>query len=128
MNDQILGLLDGDTTYLSDDSVRLRMTASYLIKKPPLPDLEGEVDLCNAFTAPPIPQVSTFLDVFSLPGKCPLSPNKYCADRKKSVSIAKFKNGLALVLGTTTGKLKLKHDGGPSCVEFSFVTSKSASG
>nr|CAH7731861.1 unnamed protein product [Callosobruchus chinensis] len=146
--------------------------ASYSIRKPPLPDMDGEVDICNAFSAPSIPQITTFLGVFNLPGKCPIPAKKYCADPKKPISIsqfrnaialatgkihgkikvkhdggsscadlkkfcadgkkpvniAKYKNGLALILGTTTGKIKLKHDGGPSCVEFTFTTTKSASG
>ncbi|CAH1994654.1 unnamed protein product [Acanthoscelides obtectus] len=86
--------------------------------------MTGDVDICDVFSEAALPQIGTFLQVFGLPTKCPIPAKKYCADPKKPVSIMQFKNGLAMALGTVTGKMKLKHDGGPSCVQFSFTVNR----
>ncbi|VEN43435.1 unnamed protein product [Callosobruchus maculatus] len=102
--------------------------ATYSIRKPPLPDMEGEVDICNAFTTPSIPQITTFLGVFNLPGKCPVPAKTYCADPKKPISISQYRNAMGLATGKVHGKINVKHDGGSSCAEFTFTITKARSG
>lgn len=49
---------------------------------------------------------------------------KICSSLDNKVNIAKYKNQLGMVAGTTDVKLESTHDTGKSCIEINFTMSK----
>ncbi|KAJ8919621.1 hypothetical protein NQ315_002243 [Exocentrus adspersus] len=101
---------------------------TYLVKKPPLPPLDGEVDYCDVMTQMEIPTIKQTLSAMGVPDKCPVAAKDYCAKPNNKVNIGAFKSQLGLATGTTTMKLAANHDSGKTCAEVSFNLSKARKG
>ncbi|XP_019876183.2 uncharacterized protein LOC109604090 [Aethina tumida] len=100
---------------------------SYVIKKSPLPPMEGDFDLCELATEIP-EEVLPIFDMFGMPKKCPVQNKKICADGKKKISIAKFKNQIGMAAGNIDLKLEMTHDTGKTCLEANFSITKPRKG
>ncbi|XP_018560898.1 uncharacterized protein LOC108903268 isoform X2 [Anoplophora glabripennis] len=100
---------------------------TYLMKKPPLPTLDGEVDFCEVI-AGGLPTIKETLAAMGAPSKCPVAAKNYCSLPNKKVNIGLFKNQLGLAAGTSTMKLMANHDSGKSCLEMSINISKARKG
>lgn len=107
--------------------------------------MEGDFDLCELATEIP-EDVLPIFDMFGMPKKCPVQnvsenqvticfifllcilQKKICADGKKKISIAKFKNQIGMAAGNIDLKLEMTHDTGKTCLEANFSITKPRKG
>ncbi|KAG5890451.1 hypothetical protein JTB14_031263 [Gonioctena quinquepunctata] len=102
---------------------------SYEIRKPPMPPMSGDLDLCDVLeNGSGFSQFDESLAITGLPKKCPISAGLICGKENSKLSLGPLKNKLALGVGTTTVKLQFDGGVGKSCLEFSFLISKPRKG
>ncbi|EFA01608.1 uncharacterized protein LOC662471 [Tribolium castaneum] len=96
----------------------------YVLKKAPMPPMDGELDFCDAVSGLDDPQIVNVAKMYNMPSKCPIPPGKACGDPNKKISISKFKNQLGIAAGTIDLKLDVDHDTGKTCIDINLTLSK----
>ncbi|KAJ3643952.1 hypothetical protein Zmor_011165 [Zophobas morio] len=96
----------------------------YVLKKAPMPPMDGELDFCEVVSGLNDPQIGNVAKMYNMPSKCPIPPGKVCGDANKKINISRFKNQLGIASGTIDLKLDVDHDTGKSCIDINVTISK----
>ncbi|CAG9761883.1 unnamed protein product [Ceutorhynchus assimilis] len=127
-------VLDKDCNFYTTGCVEITKSfktakAKYLAKKPPMPEFEGEVDLCQlSGMLKEKPAITEAMAVLSIPTKCPVEKIKVCGGPEHKYNISKYKNFIGMAAGTSDVKLEIEHDVGKSCVEIQASFTKARRG
>ncbi|XP_050300137.1 uncharacterized protein LOC126738745 [Anthonomus grandis grandis] len=98
---------------------------TYHVKKPPLPQMDGDIELCDMTDLlKKSPDIAKTLEVMGVPTKCPVEAKKVCGSEDKKISLGKYKNQIGMGAGKTDVKLEIEHDTGKSCIELTVSLSK----
>ncbi|KAF7287878.1 sporozoite-associated mosquito saliva protein 1 [Rhynchophorus ferrugineus] len=102
---------------------------AYLLRKPPLPELDGEMDFCSLDKKlKNIPDAMKALELLGVPTHCPVKAGKICGSPSKKISVMKYKNQLGMAAGNSEVKVEIDHDVGKSCYELSFNVNRAKKG
>lgn len=71
--------------------------------------ITGNPDICNVLDHKDDEQKKQ-LEVFGFPTDCPVPEGKKCFDGSKKVDVSKFKDILAMAVGTISAKYDVTHD------------------
>ncbi|XP_060531761.1 uncharacterized protein LOC132705285 isoform X2 [Cylas formicarius] len=98
--------------------------ATYFYQKQPLPELTGQIDICDFLESSKDTSIAKSINSLGFPATCPYETGKICGDPGKKINLSAYKNQLSMVLGKMEVKLKIDHDVGKSCIKLGLSASR----
>ena len=65
---------EGKSIMCSVHNIRFFFQGKYVLKKAPMPPMDGELDFCEVVSGLNDPQIGNVAKMYNMPSKCPIPP------------------------------------------------------